>query len=109
MPTGNTVELNIPKPCTIESFKQVITMNKGIPPHYQQLTFEGRVLEDGHTFEEYNIQYGSTLDLVVRQGSKYIFCVSLWNMLKFTYSQPVSIYPNTKRKDFSGDKAFIYY
>ena len=106
---GNTVKLSVPYPYITERCKQMISKDKGVPPHYQQLTFHGQVLEDGHTFEEYNIQYGSTLDLVVRQGSEYIYCVLLWNMLKFTYSQPASNYPDTKRRYFSGDTAFIHY
>ena len=81
IPAGNTVGTNIPKPYTVESLKQVISEEKGIHPLRQQITFNGRVLEDGHTFDEYNVQIGSTLDLVVRPGSKYINCVSLWNML----------------------------
>ena len=81
MPTGNTVEMSLPWSFTVESFKQVISQEKGIHSLCQQLTFNRRVLEDGHTFDEYNIQYGSTLDLVVNGGSKSIYCVSLWNML----------------------------
>ena len=81
MSTGNTVEMNIPKPYIVKSFKQVISQQKGIHPLRQQIMFNGRMLEDWHSFDEYNIQYGSTLDLVVRPGSKYIYCVSLWNML----------------------------
>ena len=109
MPTGNTVVMSIPEPYTMESFKQMISKNEGIHSLCQQITFNGRVLEDGHTFDEYNIQIGSTLDLVVRPGSKYIYCVLLWNMLCFTYSQPASIYPDTKRRHFPGDTAFIHY
>ena len=78
---GNTVEMRIPKPYTVESLKQMISQKKGIHPLRQQINFNGRVLEDGHTFDECNIQNGSTLDLVVRPGSKYIYCVLLWNML----------------------------
>ena len=81
MPTGNTVEMSIPWPYTVESFKQMISKNEGIHPLRQQIMFNGRMLEDGHTFDEYNIQIGSTLDLVVRPGSKSIYCVLLWSML----------------------------
>ena len=81
MPTGNTVGMSIPKPYTVESFKQKISQKKGIHPLRQQIMFNGRVLEDGHSFDEYNIQIGSTLDLVFRPGSKYIYCVLLCNML----------------------------
>ena len=92
MPTGNTVKLSIPWPYTTESCKQVISRDKGIPPHYQQLTFNGRVLEDGHSLDEYDIQYESTLDLVVRQGSKCIYlchCGTCYNLP--THNLPVFI------------------
>ena len=81
MPAGNTVVMSIPKSFTVESFKQMISQQKDIHSLRQQITFNGRMLEDGHTFDEYSIQYGSTLDLVVRPGSKSIYYVSLSNML----------------------------
>ena len=77
IPAGITIEMSIPEPFTIESLKQVISKEKGIHPLRQQITFNGRVLEDGHELMEYSIQYGSTLDLVFRPGSKYIYCVLL--------------------------------
>lgn len=69
-PTGNTIELYVPEPYTTESAKQEITREEGIAAHFQHLTFNGRVLEDGHTFDEYYIEYGSTLYLVDRPGCK---------------------------------------
>ena len=68
MPTGRTIELGAPYPFTTEGLKQVISNKEGMHPYCQQLTFNGRVLEDGHTFKE----GGSTLDLVIRPGSKYM-------------------------------------
>ena len=73
MLTGKTIELGAPYPHTTEGLKQVIFNKEGIHPYCQQLTFNGRVLEDGHTFNEYNVEDGSTLDLVVRPGSKYMY------------------------------------
>ena len=81
MPIGNTVEMSIPEPFTVKRFKQVISKNEGIHPLRQQIKFNRGMLEGGHKLMEYNIQIGSTLDLVVRPGSKYIYCVLLWNML----------------------------
>ena len=72
MPTGKTIQVIIYPPYTIESVKQKIHYKEGIPPHCQQLTFNERVLEDGHTFNDYNIEYESTIDLVVK-GSKYMY------------------------------------
>ena len=73
MPTGTTIQLSIPPPCTIESFKKEIFKEEDVHPLRQQLTFNGRVLEDGHIIDNYNVQEGSTLDLVVRPGSKYMY------------------------------------
>ena len=72
MPTRNIVKLDVPWPYSVEVFKQMISKDMGILPPHQQITFNGRVLEDGHRFHEYDIEEGSTLDLVVRPGSKYI-------------------------------------
>ena len=72
MPTGKTIELDVPHSYTAERVKQMISNVGGIHPYYQQLTFNGRVLEDEHTFDVYN-ECGSTLDLVIRPGSKYMY------------------------------------
>ena len=71
-PTGNIVVLCILPPFTTEHIKEVISREEGIHRVRQQITFEGKVLEDGHSLDEYNIDYESTLDLVVRQGSKHL-------------------------------------
>lgn len=71
LPTGNTVELYVPEPFAIDSIRQAVSQKEGIPPHCLQLKFKKSVLEDGHTLDEYGIEYESKLDLVVRKGSKY--------------------------------------
>ena len=72
MSTGKTIKLSLSPPYTIERVEQEISKEEGIPPHCQQLTFTERVLEDGHTLKDYDIQDESTLHLVVR-GSKYMY------------------------------------
>ena len=72
MPTGRTIELGVSYPCTTEKVKHVIYKEEGMHPYCQQLTFNGRMLEDGYTFDEYNVEDGSTLDLVIRPESKYM-------------------------------------
>ena len=94
IPAGNKIELNVSEPYTTESAKQEIARKEGTPAHLLQLNFSGKVLEDGHTFDEYGIQYGSTLYmyLVDRPGSKYILlrCVECV-ILFFAYYLPVFI------------------
>ena len=110
MPSGKTIQLDISDPYTIAKVRQEVSRREGIPPHCQQLTFTGRVLEDGHALTDYNIQYESKLDLMVRHGSKYIhvFICRLCNNV--VVLDPASIYPDTKGDYiFPGDTAFIYY
>ena len=76
MPSGKTIKVYISHPYTIDKVRQRISRREDIPPYYQQLTFTGRVLEDGYALTDYNIQYGSKLDLMVN-GSKYIHVLIL--------------------------------
>ena len=70
IPTGKTIKLNISYPYTVEGVRQEISWMEHIPLHCQQLIFNGRVLEDGRALTDYNVRYGSRLDLMVH-GSKY--------------------------------------
>ena len=110
IPSGKTIGLYIYHPYTIEEVRQEISRREGIPPHCQQLTFTGRVLEDGHALTDYNMQYGSKLDLMVRHGSKYIYVSFSRLCNNVVVLNPASIYPDTKGDYiFPGDTAFIYY
>ena len=70
LPTGRTIKLSVHWPYTVESIKRMISKKEDISARYQQLTFDGRVLEDGHVLTD-----ESSLDLMVTYGCEFMCCL----------------------------------
>ena len=67
---GKLIPLHVePSGTTIRRVKEIIRAEESIPCEHQKLLFAGKVLDDGHTLESYNIQKESMIHLVLSLSS----------------------------------------
>jgi len=68
MPSGKMTTLDVLRSDDVKNIKREIYYKDGIPPGLQYLLFDGKELEDGRTLNDFNIQKGSMLHLVLHQS-----------------------------------------
>lgn len=64
--SGKTITVDLVEKDTMENVKAKIRNKEGIPSNLQTLMFEGKILEDNRTMEDYRIRNGSTLHLILK-------------------------------------------
>jgi hypothetical protein len=68
-PDGTTLTLEVEPSDSIEAIKAKVQDKAEAAPELQWIIFAGKVLEDGRTFADCNIQGASTINLVVLSSS----------------------------------------
>mmetsp|Transcript_109556 Transcript_109556/g.153352 ORF Transcript_109556/g.153352 Transcript_109556/m.153352 type:complete len:208 (+) Transcript_109556:23-646(+) len=70
------ITLSVQPSDSVESVKAVIESRQGVPAEEQRLVFGGKVLEDGRSLADYNVEQESTLQfgLTLRGGHCQVPC-----------------------------------
>jgi large subunit ribosomal protein L40e len=73
--TGRTTVLEVMTNTTIEQVKEILLDRGHVPPDQVRLGFNGKQLEDGRQLDEYNLQDGSTIEVLLRLRGGQEKCV----------------------------------
>ena len=63
--SGRLILLVVEPTDTVRTIKELVEEKEGIPPDQQRLIFGGRAMVDGRTVNDYKIEPGNTVHLVL--------------------------------------------
>ncbi|KAK0667602.1 ubiquitin-related domain-containing protein [Cercophora samala] len=63
--TGKEIELNVEGADKVSKIKELVEEKEGIPPVQQRLIFGGKQMTDDKTADDYGLEGGATLHLVL--------------------------------------------
>lgn len=68
---GKTITVDVEKSDTVETLKQRISEKEGIPVDQQRLIYSGKQVDSERTLEDYGVEAGATMHLVLRLRGGY--------------------------------------
>ncbi|AEO70336.1 5d3fcbc0-69c4-4d7b-84b7-53a760de1076 [Thermothielavioides terrestris] len=63
--TGKEIELNVEGSDQVSKIKELVEEKEGIPPAQQRLIYGGKQMVDDKTADDYSLEGGATLHLVL--------------------------------------------
>ncbi|GAB1310375.1 Ubiquitin-like protein 1 [Madurella fahalii] len=63
--TGKEIELDVEGSDMVSKIKELVEVKEGIPPAQQRLIYGGKQMVDDKTADDYNLEGGATLHLVL--------------------------------------------
>ncbi|XP_014226356.1 ubiquitin-like [Trichogramma pretiosum] len=73
--TGKEIKVDIESSETVEELKEYVEGKEGVPVNQQRFVFNREQLENEKTLQDYNIEDGSIVHMVLRLGGPCTTCI----------------------------------